>query len=687
MTALLHRLRALHHTHRKAFTALEVLLVVTLVFVVAVIGFPSVQEAKPRSSVRAVAMQLAEDLRLARQTAIAKNMPVGVLFPNENGTKAVTRGYCFMEGHTDPKVTKVVDYSRTNAEACIFIGYWRLGDPAKTTSVTEPAISAHAKNFSMTSWNGASRDYAFVFLPSGVTKTNDLPHFDGAYHIVVAKAVDAATRSSAELPGDFLLTALTAMASPSPYYELSGVWTPALTISITPLGNVGVSEGVAGIEPALMMSTSAPALDQGAALPPVWTGGNNAPTVLAGDPKVPNSGDLKIYPEPNIDALPKDGSGVPFVDAFVRRDRHLNFSVRATDGEGDVPYCRWSDALTSGSGPPNGTFSVAGEVEMEWSQAQSKYLSSVQWTPPPNAVAGEDYTITLAVSDRKGGTATLSRKIRIMEGKIFFTSNRDVTDEIYVMNPDGTEQTRMTNNSWEDFAPVCSPDGTKIAFFGAGEIYMMNADGSGFKNLTNNPSSFEGYPSWSPDGTKLAYSHERIRMNVMNADGTGMTAVVGTPPYYSSWSPDGTKIVFAAGPHLNEWIYVINADGTGMAKLTDHPLGVTGDCYPAWSPDGTKIAFSSSRSSIWRIYVMNPDGTGQTSLTNGSTQDLSPSWSPDGTRIAFSRGAGDPASTGLYEIYIMNSDGTEQMRLTNNNGRNLYPSWSREVRTAPATGP
>jgi hypothetical protein len=72
------------------------------------------------------------------------------------------------------------------------------------------------RNFSMTAWNGASRDYAFVFLPSGVAKTNDLPHFDGAYHIVVAKAVDVSARSVAETPGDFLLTALTAMAVPSP---------------------------------------------------------------------------------------------------------------------------------------------------------------------------------------------------------------------------------------------------------------------------------------------------------------------------------------------------------------------------------------------------------------------------------------------------------------------------------------
>jgi hypothetical protein len=43
------------------------------------------------------------------------------------------------KGHTDPKVIRVVDYSKTNAEASIFIGFWRLADPAKTTTTTEPA--------------------------------------------------------------------------------------------------------------------------------------------------------------------------------------------------------------------------------------------------------------------------------------------------------------------------------------------------------------------------------------------------------------------------------------------------------------------------------------------------------------------------------------------------------------------
>ena len=74
--------------------------------------------------------------------------------------------------------------------------------------------------------------------------------------------------------------------------------------------------------------------------------------------------------------------------------------------------------------------------------------------------------------------------------------------EIYVMDADGTGQTRLTNNAGLDGEPDWSPDGTKIAFDNSRDgIYVMNADGSGQTILTDNG----GYPSWSPDGTKIAF--------------------------------------------------------------------------------------------------------------------------------------------------------------------------------------
>ena len=79
------------------------------------------------------------------------------------------------------------------------------------------------------------------------------------------------------------------------------------------------------------------------------------------------------------------------------------------------------------------------------------------------------------------------------------------------MNPDGTGQTRITNNPAADGFPAWSPDGTKIAFVRGDlrnpstfEIYVMNANGSNQTRLTND-GVIDGVPAWSPDGTKIVF--------------------------------------------------------------------------------------------------------------------------------------------------------------------------------------
>jgi len=80
-------------------------------------------------------------------------------------------------------------------------------------------------------------------------------------------------------------------------------------------------------------------------------------------------------------------------------------------------------------------------------------------------------------------------------------STRDDNDDIYVMNADGSGQTRLTDNPARDWAATWSPDGRLIAFRsdrdGSWEIYVMNADGSGQTRLTDNPAD-DWFPTWSP---------------------------------------------------------------------------------------------------------------------------------------------------------------------------------------------
>lgn len=266
-------------------------------------------------------------------------------------------------------------------------------------------------------------------------------------------------------------------------------------------------------------------------------------------------------------------------------------------------------------------------------------------------------------------------------GKIVFVSTRDGTSEIYIMNADGSNVVRLTNNSAEERDPVWSPDGQKIAFVsdreGNEEIYTMNADGSNVVKLTNNI-AVNINPAWSPDGQRIAFNSDRDgphEIYIMDADGSNVVRVTDDEDWNSSpdWSPDGKRIAYGftclsdilSTGELPSGIRVMDVDGTNIKELTKED-----DSSPAWSPDGKKIAFTSSRDGNYEIYVMNADGTEQKRLTDNPRIDTMPVWSPDGKRIAF---VSDRA--GPYKIYIMDADGSNVVRITQNSYRDSDFDW------------
>src|SRR5439155_703015 len=136
---------------------------------------------------------------------------------------------------------------------------------------------------------------------------------------------------------------------------------------------------------------------------------------------------------------------------------------------------------------------------------------------------------------RLAGSATnlASAAPKIVFGSVRNGGNHD----IFVMDVDGSNRTRLTNDSLVDGVPAWSPDGTKIVFMSGTtsvfdpnsfEIFVMNADGSNRTRLTNNTVA-DGQPSFSPDGTKILFaSGDAMNPNgmeifVMNAHGTGGT--------------------------------------------------------------------------------------------------------------------------------------------------------------------
>jgi len=279
-------------------------------------------------------------------------------------------------------------------------------------------------------------------------------------------------------------------------------------------------------------------------------------------------------------------------------------------------------------------------------------------------------------SDYAGGIGQ-----RPVVGRIAFTSYRnDVTSkgDIYLMNPDGSNLTRLTSGADDERMPAWSWNNQQIAyvrnrpanFQSLPDVYVVNFNGTGGHWLSPVADGLvKTEPAWSPDGTRIVVTRGGAYLGWVDVVTgqyhdfqTRAGSLVGS---HGSYSKDGSRIVFSQTNNIS----VMSANGSGITKL----IGAPGLAFfaPAYSPDGTKIAFVSDMSGPTLLYVMNADGTGVTPLTSTSG-DKTPSWSPDGKKIAFARMQGGS----LVQVWSINADGSNLAPLTQTNTWELTPAYS-----------
>ena len=204
-------------------------------------------------------------------------------------------------------------------------------------------------------------------------------------------------------------------------------------------------------------------------------------------------------------------------------------------------------------------------------------------------------------TSRPASSKAGSEPATALAGRIAFDNHQDV----WTINADGTDLTRITDSPGPDFDPSWSPDGTQIAFrserSGEPEIWLMNADGSGQHRLTTGLS-----PAWSPDGSMIAFSGEG-GLSLIDAHGSHRRTLPHTEGgEYPSWSPDGTSIAFNSNLSGDHVMYIARTDGSKVVELTRSGEG----WQVAWSPDGRSILFTSHRDhtdNYTDVYVMRPD--------------------------------------------------------------------------------
>jgi TolB protein len=202
-------------------------------------------------------------------------------------------------------------------------------------------------------------------------------------------------------------------------------------------------------------------------------------------------------------------------------------------------------------------------------------------------------------------------------------------------------------------------------------IEVADADGENIQVAFRSPEPIMS-PSWSPDGTKLAYVSFEAQKPVIYVQNliTGQRVIVANFKGNNSapaWSPDGTQLALALSKDSVAQIYLVNAEGGAVTRLT---TSNSIDTEPQFSADGQYIYFLSDRSGGPQIYRMNRQGGDVKRVTFSGTYNITPRISPDGNTLAYiSR------RDGKFQLYSLDLASSQEIRLSDTSN-DEYPSFS-----------
>jgi len=264
------------------------------------------------------------------------------------------------------------------------------------------------------------------------------------------------------------------------------------------------------------------------------------------------------------------------------------------------------------------------------------------------------------------------------DGKwITFQSSRNgrTCDQQYVMRPDGTGLTRVSNGNGKTTCGWFLPGSDRL-FFGSSHLHDSLCPPK--------PDPSKGYV-WPLD---------KFDIFTVKRDGSDMRRLTNYDVYTAEavLSPDGRTIVFTSLKDGDLEIYTMNVDGSNVKRLTT-TAGYDGG--PWWSPDGSKIVYRAHhpkdstelrqyrelltqgfiRPSKVELFVMNADGSDNRQITTLGGANFGPSWTPDGKRIIFSSNHTNPRS-GNFDLYLVDLDGRNLERVTTSPVFDGFPMFS-----------
>ena len=174
----------------------------------------------------------------------------------------------------------------------------------------------------------------------------------------------------------------------------------------------------------------------------------------------------------------------------------------------------------------------------------------------------------------------LSLAVSPKEDKIIFTSTRDGDPELYLMDIDGSNQSRLTFEKGYDGGAFFSQDGSKIVF------------------RASRPKTEDELKDYEDLAQNGLFRPSILELYIMNADGSDKKQITnfGKASFAPFFHPDGKRIIFSSNINSEKGrnfdLYLINIDGTGLEQIT---FNETFDGFPMFTKDGKQLVFCSNR--------------------------------------------------------------------------------------------